>query len=205
MMQRNNFTLWIGTILLGSTLFTACGDDKKEGEKEDTTPEVEVRKTGELKIAFYDQDSLFMHYEYYLEQDSILTAKGLAFQRELERQTKSLENYVASNEDMMRKGLLSENQIMGIQQEIQRREQALMQYQQTKGVEIETETADQLKVIGNRVSEFGKEYSEKHGLDMLMIKASGGQFNYIHPSMDVTKEFTEFLNQKDKELTESTK
>ena len=195
----------MAAVILGSGLLMACGDDKKENGEVDTTPEVEVRKTGELKIAFYDQDSLFLSYEYYLEQDSILTAKGLAFQRELERQTKSLEKYVADNEDLMRRGMLSENQIMGIQQEIQRREQALMQYQQTKGVEIEQETADQLKVIGNRITEFGKEYSEKHGLDMLMIKANGGQFNYIHPSMDVTKEFTEFLNQKDKELTEGTK
>lgn len=205
-MHSTKFTLWIGAMVLGTALFTACGgEDKKEGEEKDTTPDVEVRKTGELKIAFYDQDSLFQHYEYYLEQDSILTAKGLAFQRELERQTKSLETYVRNNEINMQKGLLSENEIMGIQQEIQRREQALMQYQQTKGVEIETETADQLKVIGNRISEFGKEYSKKHGLDILMIKASGGQFNYIHPSMDVTKEFTEFLNQKDKDISDGTK
>jgi Skp family chaperone for outer membrane proteins len=205
MMQTRKYTLWIGSVILGASLLAACGDDKKDKEDKDTTPEVDVRKTGELKIAYYDQDSLFLHYEYYLEQDSILTAKGVAFQNELERQSQALQNFIARKDGEMQKGLLSENDIMKVQQDIQRMEQQIMEYQQTKGGAIEKETADQLKVIGNRVAEFGKEYSEKHGLDILMIKASGGQFNYIHPSMDVTKEFTDFLNQKDKALSGDSK
>lgn len=194
--------IFLSAFFLASTavLFNSCGEDKKVEEEKDTTPDVEVRNTGDLKIAYYDQDSLFLHYEYYLERDSIMTSRGLAFQKQVQNKTASLENYVSVNESSMQKGMLSETQIMQIQQEIQRRQGELMQFQETQGLAIEQETAKELQTIGNKIAEFGKKYSKKHGIDILMVKASGGQFNYINPSMDVTKEFTEYLNQQEREL-----
>ena len=38
-----------------------------------------------------------------------------------------------------------------------------------------------------------------------MIYAKGGQFNYINSSMDVTKEFTTYLNDQQKSLAEDIK
>ena len=37
-----------------------------------------------------------------------------------------------------------------------------------------------------------------HKIDMLLVQASGSQFNYINPTMNVTKEFIGFLNQEEK-------
>ena len=43
--------------------------------------DIKVQKIGELKIAYYDQDSMKLNFEYYKEQDAIVTKKQLAFQR----------------------------------------------------------------------------------------------------------------------------
>ncbi len=189
------------TLVAMTLLLNACGgDDKKNEPSADTTPNVENRKTGELKIAYYDQDSLFLHFKYYVERDSVMTAKGLAFQNELQRRSSSLDAYIQKKDQEARSGILSENEIMQVQQTIQQKQADIMRYQEEQGRKIEEETVRELEDIGSKIAQFGKQYSEENGLDILMVKAGGGQFNYIHPSMDVTKEFTEYLNQKQAEI-----
>lgn len=190
------------TLLLVSTalLLASCGGDKNKEEKADTTANVETRKTGELKIAYYSQDSLFLYFDYYVERDSIMTAKGLAFQNQLQKKSSELENYIASKDQQARQGLLSEVEVMQVQQTIQQRQAELMRFQEEQGSKIEQETVKELETIGNKIKLFGQQYAEENGIDILLVKADGGQINYIHSSMDVTKEFTEYLNQKQAEL-----
>ena len=80
-----------------------------------------------------------------------------------------------------------------------------MQYQQTEGAKLEEETYNKLEAIGNKIELFAKKYCEENGIDILMIYAKGGQFNYINSSMDVTKELTTYLNDQQKSLAEDIK
>ena len=192
------------TILVGSFLILAsCG--KGEPKKENTVPKVEPRDMKGLKIAYYNSDSLKLYFEYYKEQDSIVTKKQLAFQKEVERRTKEFQNYVYRNDEKLRSGLLSENEAIQIQQKVQQMEAALMQYQQTEGAKLEKETLDKLQAISKKIEVFGKQFSEENKIDLLLIHGQGGQINYIHPSMDVTKEFTAYLNEHQAEIEEDTK
>ena len=171
----------------------ACGSDNKEG----TTTEkknVEARKMGDLKIAFYNQDSLKLHFEYYREQDSLVTKKQLAFQNEVQRRTTELQNYLISNDEKARNGLLSQNEIMQVQQAAQQKEATLMQFQQTEGEKIEEEVYNKLEAIGNKIEHFAKKYCEENDIDILLIYAKGGQINFINEAMDVTEDFTTYLN-----------
>lgn len=185
-------------------VLAACGGSKEE-PKENTTPKVETKNVGELKIAYYNQDSLKVHFNYYREQDSIVTKKQLAFQNEVQRRTTELQNYIIKNEERARSGLLSQNEMVQIQQVAQQKEGALMQYQQTEGAKLDEETYNKLEAIGNKIKLFGKKYSEENGIDILMIYADGGQINFINSSMDVTEEFTNYLNEQQKELEKDIK
>jgi len=191
-------------IVASLLLITACGD-KKEAEAESTTPKVETKNVGDLKIAYYDQDSLKVYFDYYREQDSIVTKKQLGFQNEVQRRTTELQNYLIKNDERARSGLLSQNEILQIQQVAQQKEGSLMQYQQTEGAKLEEETYNKLEAIGNKIELFAKKYCEENGIDILMIYAKGGQFNYINSSMDVTKEFTTYLNDQQMILAEDIK
>jgi Skp family chaperone for outer membrane proteins len=175
----------------------ACGG--KEKNVENTTPNVPVIKNG-LKIAFYVQDSLKNGFDYYREMDSTTKIKQTRFQNELEKKQKSLQEYVAKNEKLAQSGQLSAFDLQTAQQEAQRREQALYQYQQTEGVKIENETVEILEVLTKRIEAAGKEYCKKHKIDLLLIHGAGGQINFVNPSMDVTKEFIAYLNQHQEEI-----
>ncbi len=171
----------------------ACGGDKTEGTPKEKK-NVEARKMGDLKIAFYNQDSLKVHFEYYREQDSLVTKKQLSFQNEVQRRTTELQNYLISNDEKARNGLLSQNEIMQVQQAAQQKEATLMQFQQTEGAKIEEEVYNKLESIGNKIENFAKKYCEENGIDILLIYAKGGQINFINDAMDVTEDFTTYLN-----------
>jgi len=194
----------LGIAIVGVfALLTSCGEgkDKKENQPVEIVENINVSGNGSgVIIAYYNQDSLKSHYNYYREQDSIMVIKGTAFQNELARRNKDLENYISVNDAKAQQGLLSQNDIAMIQQKIQQKQNTLMQYQQSTGGKLEQETYDILNIIGNRIDTFGKEYCDEKGIQVLFAYSKGGQITYINNSLDVTADFIDYLNKKQGEL-----
>lgn len=192
--------------LLASTLLIAllasCGGEEKTEEKApaDTTAKVAARKMGELKIAFYSQDSMAVHFDYYRESDSILKAQQRSYETEAARQEKAYMDWANGIATKEQQGLLTENDIIRVQQEAQTRQAKIQEYQQAKAAELEKKFIDEMGAISKKIDKFSKDYCEANNLDMLIKRGVGGQFAYIHGSMDVTEEFVAYLNQAQEEL-----
>ena len=184
-----------------SLILFSCNDKKKP--EANTTPNVPTVRTDGLKIAFYNQDSLAKNFRYYVEMDSLMKSKQVKFQSELQRRESALRGYVSTNEERAKSGSLSGFEIQSIQEEAGRRQQTLMQYQETEGMKLEKETSELLNVISKKIEEAGKKYSQKHGIDLLMMHGAGGQFTYVNPQMDVTTQFIEYLNQHQAEMKQT--
>ncbi len=185
-------------IALCFSLFSC--QDKPLKDKKASIPKVEKRALDGLVIAYYVNDSIKTKFQYYKEQDALVTKKQKVFQAELQRRNKELENYVQRNDEKARSGLLSQNEIAQIQQKAQQMEQSLMQYQQVQGAKIEEETMTKLEAISKKIEVLGKQYCEKHNIDILLIHGDGGQLNYINSSMDITEEFIIFLNENQSKI-----
>mgnify|MGYP001354993529 CR=1 FL=1 len=119
-------------ILSLSLIILSCSNKaEKETQPEQPIPLTTVEKdTSGLVIAFYFNDSLKEGFTYYKNIDEDVSRKNLAFQTELKRRTVELENFVSKKGAEAQQGLLSENEIMKIQQKAQRMEAELMEYQQ---------------------------------------------------------------------------
>ena len=190
-------------IIASSLILLSCSyESEKETELVSSAPVNTLEKdTSGLVIAFYFNDSLKEGFTYYKNIDEDVSRKNLAFQNELKRKTNNLETFVSKKGEEAQQGLLSENEILKIQQKAQRMEAELMQYQQQEGGQLEAEAMRKLTDINNKVISFGKKFSEENGIDLLMGYADGGQINYVNPSMDVTRAFIDFLN-KEQQLIE---
>ena len=186
-MKRIVFFIFCSTFLISS-----CNNKK---EKINTVPKVESRNLDGIKIVYYSNDSIKLNFLYYKEQDAIVTKKQKAFQAELQRRTNELQQYIQRNSEKQMNGLLSENEVVQIQQKAQQMEQSAMEYQQVQGAKLEEETMLKLEEISRKIEMLGKKYCELHKIDLMLIHGDGGQLNYINPSMDVTKEFIAFLNE----------
>lgn len=200
--MKNNFYVFA----LLSFVFLACSE-KKETEKQEinSTPHVPTVRTNGLKIAFYNQDSLKSGFTFFKNMDEKVKKKQLSFQSRLTKKEQELRNYVATNEERYKQGTLSAFEVQAFQQEAQKREQELYQLQQNEGSKIESETLELMNVISKKIEAAGKKYCEKHGLDLLLVQAAGSQFNYINPTMDVTKEFISFLNSEQETIEKDIK
>jgi Skp family chaperone for outer membrane proteins len=186
----------IATLLTG--VFISCGkSDKKEAS---VTPKVEARDMKGLKITYYNSDSLKVYFDFLKREEAIVTKKQKAFQGEVQRRTKEYQNYIVRNNEKLQNGLLSENEQVQIQQNAQRMEGELMQYQQNEGARLENETMKKLEAISKKIESLGKKFCELNNIDIMLINGPGGQINYINGSMDVTKEFAAYLNQNQAEI-----
>ena len=185
-----------GFIVLG------CSEDKP---KPSTTPTVEKRDMKGLKIAYYNSDTLKEQFVFFKEQDSLMTAKQKAFESELQRKQQEFEAFITKNEGMMKQGLLSENEQVALSQKAQSMQKQIMDFQQNQGQALEKEAIDKMTVISNKVEKFAKEFSQKNKIDVLLIHGKGGQIGYIETSMDVTKEFVNYLNEKQAEIAKELK
>lgn len=190
------FASIFGFIVLG------CSDNKP---KPSTTPTVDKRDMKGLKIAYYNSDTLKEQFIFFKEQDSLMTSKQKAFESELQRKQQEFEAFISKNEGMMKQGLLSENEQAALSQKAQAMQKQIMDFQQNQGQALEKEAIDKMTVIGNKVEKFAKEFSQKNKIDVLLIHGKGGQIGYIDTSMDVTKEFVNYLNEKQAEIAKELK
>ncbi len=188
------------TLLLSivSILFMSCNQKPKTEDL--NTNNVPVVNTDGLKIAYYVQDSLKTGYKYYTELDSIVKIKQLNFQKELQKRESALQNYAAANEEKANSGLLSAFDIQKVQEEIQRRQQSYMQYQETEGAKLDQETGQHLEVLSNRINDAAKKFCKENNIDILLMQGMGAGLTYITEKMDVTKAFVQYLNKYQEQL-----
>jgi len=181
-------------LLIAGLLLQSCGNKEVKEDQVDKNPTVITRYDKSLVIAYYHQDSLKERFDYYKKEDQVITRKQKMFEAEMKRRGKELEDYVRRNDEKARNGLLSQNEIMQIQQKAQTMEQELMQYQQAQAAKIEEESVKKLEAITKKIETLGKMYSEKNNIDILLIHGAGGQLNFINEKMNVTSDFIRFLN-----------
>jgi outer membrane protein len=189
--------------IIGITLITSCGD--KKAPKKDTTPKVESRRMGGLKIAYYSNDSIKANFDYFVKEEGIIKNKQKAFESEVQRRTGAYEAFITKKDAEARGGLLSQNEIAQVQQRAQEMQNQIMQYQQTEGAKIEEQAMKSLESVNKKIEALGKKYCEKHQIDILLMHGEGGQINYINQSMDVTTEFVNFLNENQAQIEKELK
>lgn len=149
----------------------------------------------DLVVAFYDQDILKVQFEYYAEKDNYLKEKQKLFQEELDKMISDYQNYVQRNEKKANNGLLSQDQIQKISEEVLRKEEELTRFDENIGQKLVEEVEKDLDKIGKKIDKYSALFCEDKGIDILLIQAAGGQISYINPSLNVTTEFIKYMNE----------
>ena len=196
-----NILIYFTFILLS---IVSCKSEEKEVKKS-TTPNVPVKNPEGLKIAFYNSDSLKSKFTYVANQLNIITQKQNDFESEVKKKESNFKNFISRNEKRAQNGELSQNEIGSLQQKAQEMQQNILTFQQKKAAQIEQETIEIMGAISKKIENYASEFCKKNKIDILLIHGQGGQFGYIDDSMEVTNEFINFLNAKQKDIDKDLK
>lgn len=190
-------------ILIVISLLMGCSS--KESKKNNSSAKVSVQPIDGLKIAFYSNDSLKKHFEYFKKEEASIEKMKSQFETKLKQLNSEYEAYVVKKDQEARAGLLSQNEMIKAQEKAQQLQQRVLSFQQNESVRIESETLKSLEAINKKVTEWGKIFSEENNIDLLLAYDQGGQFNYINPTLDVTEAFVIFLNENQKKIEKELK
>ncbi len=175
-----------------------CSEDvqnvKNLKAKVDNELKSSKKTNGNLNIAFYHQDSMKLYFKFYKEQDSIFTKKNIDFQSKVASKRKSMESYYMNFMRRAQNNELSQIESEAYQRNLQNQEAELIQFQETEGGRLEGETLKMYDEISKKINNFSAKFCEDRGIDILLVQAVGGQFNYISNQLDVTNDFIDFLN-----------
>ena len=183
-------------------LIMSCGDSKEKQKVIEKQVNLVSQDSSDFIIAFYYNDSIKTGFDYYRKIEANLNSRQVSYQSQIQSKTQKYQNYVTKKQKDIQAGLLSENEMMQVQQKAAEMEQDIVQYQQREGARLEEDMLKNLESINKKLEAFGKLFSENHGIDILMGYSSGQQINYISPQMNVTSSFIDFLNNEQKKLEE---
>lgn len=192
--------------LISIFVITSCDDKNKSTDENnnDNDEQVSKRKVGSdssgMAIAYYLQDSIATQFDFYREIDSMLKEKESSFQKELESRIRSYRQYEQDIQKRMDAGEITGYELEEIQNAAMQKQQAIQQFEQQRGGELQQESLQYQTALMNKLSEAGREFSEKKNIDLLFFYQKGGQITYISDAMDMTDEFINFLNKREEEL-----
>ncbi len=197
-MKQAKFFVFVAAV----ALLTSCGSDKKKDEvKPETPPTVPAVKPGELKIAFYYQDSLKSQFKVFKKEEDRINKKTKQFQDQMIARENQLRRMNDQLQAKVREGSLTADQ----EKAFYAKQEQFAKDQQRMAQQLDEEASKSLMALGKKVEAASKKYCEKYGLDVLLIQAPGGQIGFINPKMDVTKSFIDFLNAEEEKIDNLTK
>jgi Skp family chaperone for outer membrane proteins len=171
---------------IGVLAFLAsCGDSESE---------VVGSEEGGLKIAYYVQDSLASHLEYFKTSQEEMTilndsysAKGGALQDEYQRVGQIYQQKSGQ-------GLLSANQEASYQKELGKLQQQLQDLEQTEGANLQSKAAKFEMDLIEKLKISAEEFSKEHEITLFLAKDKIGTVLYADSTMDMTADFIDFMN-----------
>lgn len=190
-------------IALTALSLTGCNNSQK-GSNTSTTTQAErdtqqdtltAQKSGTLKIAFVEMDSVLNNYEQYKEMNSKLEKRSIEGRNQLQAKINAIQKAGEAFQQKLQSGgfvnqtaaQMEQERIMKMQQDAQTLDQRLSEQY------IKEQDALNEKLY-NTIKEEVEKMNKEWGYDLILCNVKMSGLLYGNASMDITKEVTERLN-----------
>lgn len=188
-----SIVLALAVVLLYILHFT--GVPKMENRNNEHSESGEVF-SGEIAIAWVNIDTILNSYNMYFDIQQELETKGRKMETDMTTRTRAFEKQMIDFQDKVQKGLVTRSTAQQMQQDLAAKEQELYQFRDELRMKFSEEEQVMLRRIQHSITEYLKIYNQEKGFQIILSSTFGGPLLYGNPSIEITKDVIEGLNEE---------
>jgi outer membrane protein len=187
-----NLILLIAVVVLFILFFSDRNSSSKvpDGGTKGLTASTQMPET--VSIVYINEDSLLENYAYFKELAANLESKRKSLETDYTSKAQGLQTEIANFQRSA--GNMTMSQARAVEEDLVRKQQNLMRYQETLSQDMMKEETDVNRKLYQRVSEFVSDYARENGYTVVLNYKPGSVLLYGHQAMDVTEEVVGGLN-----------
>jgi outer membrane protein len=180
------------SLLLAGGL-AACNQDKSANKAAPVTTSTTTTTPKSDAIVYVNYDSLLTKYNYAIDVEARLKAKGKAAQSDLVNKGQAFQRQVAEYQKSA--NTMSADQRAPIEQQLQRKQQELQAYQQNAGAQVQNDQAAEQTKLYEKITAFMATYAKEKGYKMILTFQKGNPtILYGDSTLDVSSDVIKRLN-----------
>lgn len=146
------------------------------------------------KIAYVNSDTLLANYDYFKDKQAALEKKATQLQSEYENRAKGLQSEISTFQRTA--GQMTINQAKAAEEDLRKKQQNLMQYQQNLSSQLMQEESKVNEELYQNVSEYLKELGKNKDFEVVLTYTKGSGVLYADDSLDITQQVLADLNER---------
>jgi outer membrane protein len=146
-------------------------------------------------IVYVNIDSLVRGYDMYFDLRREFEDKAKQKENDFAARRKKLEGEVRDYQEKIEKGLVTRSQAQQLQENLQRKEQELLQLGQKMQADLAEEEAVMLRRIQDNISKFIEVYNAEKGYRLILSNPNGNVVLYGAPALNITTDVLVGLNE----------
>lgn len=165
--------------------------------KNDSDPEdkgTALSNFGDMGMAYVNSDSLLAKYEYFKEIQDKLLAKRDKLNKDYQTRAEGLQKEISNFQNTA--GNMTMNQAQAVQEDLKRKQQNLMMYQDQLSQQLMKEENQMNGELYNKISDYLKVYGQENDLIFVLTYSKGSGVLYANDSLDITTSVISGLNEE---------
>jgi len=145
-------------------------------------------------MAYVNSDSLLANYDYFKEIQKKLIAKRDKLNKEYQNRAEGLQKEIVNFQNTA--GNMTMNQAQAVQDDLKRKQQNLMMYQEQLSQQLMKEENQMNGDLYNKISDYLKIYGQENDLIFVLTYSKGSGVLYASDSLDITDTVIVGLNEE---------
>lgn len=188
--------LALGCGIVSLSVFTSCNPQEKKAATTDKTNQTEASSNAG-KTVYVDFDSLEAKFNFWTEKKVAFEKKQAGMEAEIERLGNSLQNEAASFQKKAQAGTLSQSEGEAAQKKLGQMQQNFEDKRQSMSAQLLKEQQEFNEDLQNKLEAFLVKFNKDKGYAFILTYSkNGGPILFADPSLDITEDVVNGLNEE---------
>lgn len=191
--MKNNLSIVLNVVLLVAVVVLYVlhfnGNAAPDGNSESGNSQINPEN---FAIAYVNSDSLLKNYDFFKELEKQLIAKRDKLNSEYKNRAEGLQREIANFQSTA--GNMTISQARAVEEDLQKKQQNLMMYQEQLGQQLMGEEAKMNAELYGKVSEYLRDFGLDKNLQLVLTYTKGSGVLYANDSLDITNQVLVGLN-----------